>query len=327
MSIPEIHKHPVTEVSLESYIRLTLIDPDLSNDRTSMRGVNNSLFDGEIVVGKVYKMGNNDNRTVVFASSYEIIFYRDDEKKLFGQDVVGFSLDVQFSAFAIAGQKSIGTVYFASIVMGLISAGFAVTSFPAFILVAATDLAQGVNEVKNDPTSMAIIKFVISYVGIQKVLRRVAPELSSLLFYSLVKEIKSNIIKEIDPEAVMKIFVTLIANVLMKKLKLSNKIRRSQNKITRKALVFQISMALAKLNWEVLKVLPASVYKTGTTFEKHGRELAIKIGQSLNHAGVLVQQKEYSDLIEEFKNIIVLDQLIELREASLELRHALKQVK
>lgn len=313
----EPQKHPVTEFPLESYIRMTLNDPNHKNSRTAIRGTN-SILSGDIVTGNCYKMGTDDIRTVVYAYSYDIIFYRDNEQKLFRQDTVGFSLDLKFSAFAVAGQKSIGTVYFSQIVMGLISAGFAATSFPAFALVFATDTAQTVVEVKNDPVAMALIKFFVVYVGIENVLSRAAPTLSEKLFYHLLKKIKGNILNDIDPEAVMKIFVTLIANIVTKKLKISNRIRKSQNRLTRKALVWQLGSTIAKLLYQVLKVIPPSIAKTGTTLEKSAISLAITISASLQKEKVDVSFEERRKMAIEFKNIEVFEKLIELRKAAIQ---------
>lgn len=319
MSVPANQKHPVTEFPLESYIRLIMNDPDHRNARTPMRGLQNNILAGDIQVGRKYNMSKNDVRTVVYAYSHDIIFYRDDEEKLFRQDTVGFSISHQFSAFTIAGEKSIGTVYFASIVMGLISAGFATISFPAFALIFITETAQTVSDVKNDPVTMAIIKFIITYWGIQEVLKRLAPTLSEKLFDHLLKQIKSNTAEHIDPESVMKILVTLAGNILKRKLGIKDRmIRRSQNKIGKGALAFQVVMGLGKLLYQVIKVLPLSIYKTGSSLHAESRKMAMELGTSLRNAGVWVSQEDYAALIIEFENIVVLEKLIELREAAQE---------
>lgn len=327
MSIPESQKYPITEYPIESYIRLVLVDPHHRIARTQMRGTGDLFMDGEIVVGQTYRMGKKDDRTVVYAYSSDIIFYLENEEKLFRQDTIGFSLDIQFSAFVMAGQKSLGTIYFSKIVMGLISAGFASSSFPAFILIFATDTAQSISEVKNDPIAMAIIKFFLIYIGIHNVLSRLAETLSDKLFYHLLKKVKGNVIHDIDPESLMKIVVTLITKIVVKKFKISDRIIKSQNKISRRDLAFLVAKEIGKLLYEVLKVLPRSIYKTGNTLEKNARDLGLQIGHSLNKKGVDVTTEEYWELIENFENIIVLDKLIELLEATNELNLTLKGVR
>lgn len=320
-------KYPVTEISLESYIHIILNDPEHRNRKTFMRGHQNNLYSEFIEVGKTYNMGKGDVRTVIYADTWGIRFYRSNEEKIFYQDTIGFSSDFLYAPFIIANQKSIGTVYFLKIVMGLIGAGFAASSFPAFILVFSTETAQSISEVKNDPIAMAIIKFFLIYIGIHTVLNSLAKTLSDKLFYHLLKKIKGNIIQDIDPEAIMKIVVTLITKIVVKKFKIRNRVIKAQNKITKRDLAFLIAKAIGQLLYEVLKVLPQSIYKTGNTLEKNARNLGLQIGHSLRKNGVDVTTEENWKLIKNFENIIVLDKLIELREATNELNLALKGVR
>ena len=324
MSIPKTDTYPITEFALESFIQLMLEDPDGKSTKTQMRGVHDFFAGGWIEAGKRYKIDNNDSRYVVHANPYYIVFYRDDEEKLFSQDTIGFSVDIEFSAFAIAGQDSIGAIYFGKIVMGLISAGFAATSLPAFMLIFIGDTAQSVLEVKNDPKSMAILRFVVVFLGVRNVLSRIALNLSKKLFYFLLEQVKGQIKNELDPEGIMKIFVSLITTVVMKKLKINDRVIKSQNRLAKKDIIVMTVLTVAKLIWQVLKVVPASLAGTQKSLERAAISIASTISTNLRQLKVNVSREEIYAIAKELKNPKVLEKLKELQEAAIEVKKQLR---
>lgn len=326
MSVPEELRYPVTEFSLEAYVNI-IINTRTPSHGTNMRGVHGLFSQDRIEVGKKYKVSKEDSRTVIHTNSYFILFYRDNEEKLFHQEVIGFSLDVENAAFVLAGQKSIGTVYFAKIIYAIISTGFAASSFPAFILITGADFAQSIYAVKSDPKIRMIIKFFITYFSVKSLLEKLSDTLHDKLFYYLLKKVGKQVAYDLDPTSIVKIVTSLTASIVFAKLKISDKVLKSKNKIPPLKLILKISLAIAKSLATVLSTMPKSIYKTGHNLENNARHLGIKIGTSLRKMGVDVSQEEYGELINEFQNVLVLDELIRLSEAARELEFSINETK
>ncbi len=290
-------KYPLSKVSIEEFTLYYAAGVRPSNEQCFFRGAHDYFNNSGFKIGDHIKTGEGV-RLVVWCNSSTVLFMIG--KQMYSQDIVGFSLDGSFGGFEVAGKRSAGMVAFSQILMGLLSAGFATTSWPAFWLITISDVAEGVLEVKKKTDFAAILRFASAFIAARAVLKPLASKLYDKLFDALLKQVMINIGESLDPEGIGKIMVGIVAAVIKKKFSKPG------------PAIFVVIKVIVKSFIEVLKAIPQSLVLS----ERQYVSSAASIATILREKGITVSDPEILSIAEELKNPKVLEALTKLNDAA-----------